>query len=145
VPDVVCAAGGIPWRRAADGSVEVLVVHRPRYDDWTFPKGKLDPGEGWEQAAVREVFEESRLVTVLGLELPSIDYRDRHGRPKRVRYWAMAVAADAGFEPGDEVDERRWVPLADVASLLTYERDAVPLAALAGALSDPDPSSPSRA
>jgi 8-oxo-dGTP pyrophosphatase MutT (NUDIX family) len=139
--DVVRAAGGIPWRRTATGELEVLVVHRPRYGDWTFPKGKLDPGEGWEQAAVREVFEEARLVTLLGAELPAIEYHDRHGRPKRVRYWAMVVAADAGFEPGDEVDERRWLPIAEADRLLTYERDRVPLSSLADAVPVPTPSS----
>ena len=118
----VRAAGGVPWRRT-DGGLEVLVIHRSRYDDWSFPKGKLDPGETWEQAAVREVWEETGLVTVLGDELGSTEYRDRHGREKQVRYWSMAVAADAGFEPGDEVSERRWVGAADSASLLTYDRD----------------------
>jgi 8-oxo-dGTP diphosphatase len=118
----VRAAGGVPWRRGAAG-LEVLVIHRSRYDDWSFPKGKLDPGESWEQAAVREVWEETGLVTVLGDELGSTAYRDRHGRQKHVRYWSMAVAADAGFTPGDEVGERRWVPSGEAEELLTYERD----------------------
>ena len=118
----VRAAGGVPWRREAAG-LEVLVIHRSRYDDWSFPKGKLDPGETWEQAAVREVWEETGLVTVLGDELGSTAYRDRHGRQKHVRYWSMAVAADAGFTPGDEVGERRWVPARDAEAMLTYERD----------------------
>ncbi|MFP5576622.1 MAG: NUDIX hydrolase [Acidimicrobiia bacterium] len=118
----VRAAGGVPWRRGAAG-LEVLVIHRSRYDDWSFPKGKLDPGESWEQAAVREVWEETGLVTVLGDELGRTTYHDRHGRRKHVRYWSMAVAADAGFTPGDEVGERRWVPAGDAEELLTYERD----------------------
>lgn len=121
-PVQVRAAGGIPWRRVADG-IEVLVIHRPAYDDWTFPKGKLDPGEAWEQAAVREVWEETGLVTVLGDEIGGTRYRDRHGRDKQVRYWSMTVAADAGFEPGDEVDERRWVRPEAAAPMLSYERD----------------------
>jgi 8-oxo-dGTP pyrophosphatase MutT (NUDIX family) len=119
----VRAAGGVPWRRAPSGEVEVLVVHRQRYDDWSFPKGKLDPGETWEQAAVREVWEEAAVVPVLGPELAETRYRDRHGRPKRVRYWAMPVAADAGFTPGDEVGERRWVAVDDAAGLLSYDLD----------------------
>ena len=118
----VRAAGGIPWRRGEDG-VQVLAIHRARYDDWTFPKGKLDPGETWEQAAVREVWEETAIVAVLGEEIDGATYEDRHGRAKRVRYWSMPVAADAGFTPGDEVDERRWVRPAGAAELVTYERD----------------------
>jgi 8-oxo-dGTP diphosphatase len=121
--EVVRAAGGVPWRRSDDGSVEVLVIHRGRYDDWTFPKGKLDPGETWEQAAVREVWEETGFVVVLGPELDPVEYRDRFGRPKVVRYWLMAVAADSGFAPGEEVAERRWVELSRAGSLLTYPRD----------------------
>lgn len=128
--DVVRAAGGVPWRRREDGALEVLVIHRPRYDDWTFPKGKLDPGETWEQAAVREVWEETGIVAVLGAEAASAEYRDRHGMPKRVRYWAMTVAADAGFEPGDEVDVRRWVGPEDATRMLTYDRDRDVLSAV---------------
>lgn len=118
----VRAAGGVPCRGTGN-DLEVLVIHRPRYDDWTFPKGKLDPGETWEQAAVREVWEETGLVAVLGAELPGTTYRDRHGHPKRVRYWSMPVAVDTGFSPGDEVGERRWVQPAEAARLLSYERD----------------------
>ena len=119
----VRAAGGVPWRRR-DGRVRLLVVHRPRYDDWSFPKGKLDPGEGWEQAAVREVFEETGIVGVLGTELSSTTYADRKGRTKLVRYWEMAVAADVGHDGDDEVDERRWVSADEARKLLSYERDA---------------------
>ena len=121
--DVVRAAGGVVWREVDDGAVEVLVVHRQRYDDWTFPKGKLDPGESWEQAAVREVFEETGVVPVLGRELAATDYVDNRGRPKRARYWAMAVAADTGFEADDEISAREWLRAADVPDRLTYDRD----------------------
>lgn len=120
--DEVRAAGGIPWRRTGD-ELEVLVIHRPRYDDWTFPKGKLDPGETWEQAAVRETYEETGIVVVLGPELPATEYRDRFDRRKRVRYWAMTVAVDIGLPDGDEVDERRWVGVDAASELLSYERD----------------------
>ena len=109
--DVVRAAGGLVWR-GAGSEVEVVLIHRDRYDDWTFPKGKLDPGETWEQAAVREVFEETGIVPVLGPELSGTRYPDRSGRPKVVRYWAMRVAADVGFEPNVEISAVRWVPLA---------------------------------
>ena len=133
-PDLVRAAGGIPWRRTAASGLEVLVVHRPRYDDWSFPKGKLDPGESWEQAAVREVWEEAGILAVLGAELAGTRYRDRHGRAKQVRYWAMEVTDDTGFEPGDEVDERRWATPGEAASLLTYPRDRDLLGGLRGLL-----------
>ena len=117
------AAGGVVWRRRAGGGVEVLLVHRPRYDDWSLPKGKLDDGEAHDAAALREVAEETGLRCRLGSELASVRYLDRHGREKRVRYWAMEPV-DGSFEPNDEVDEVRWVPLQDLAGLITYERDA---------------------
>ena len=129
----VRAAGGVPWRRDGD-ALEVLVIHRPRYGDWTFPKGKLDPGETWEQAAVREVWEETAIVAVLGVEIAGTEYRDRHGCAKHVRYWSMPVAADAGFEPNDEVDERRWVSAAAAAGLLTYDHDRTVLTDLVALL-----------
>ena len=119
---VVRAAGGVVWRTSPKGR-EVVLVHRDRYDDWTFPKGKLDPGESWEQAAVREVFEETGIVPVLGRELAATEYVDSKGRPKRARYWAMAVAADTGFSPDDEITARVWVDVEQVAARLTYDRD----------------------
>lgn len=123
VDGVVRAAGGIVWRRTPSGSVEVLVVHRDRYDDWTFPKGKLDPGETWEQAAVREVHEETGVVPLLGDEVGATDYFDARGRPKQARYWAMTVGEDTGFTPDEEITARAWVPVGEVAGRLTYERD----------------------
>lgn len=98
-------------------------MHRARYDDWSFPKGKLDPGETWEQAAIREVFEETAVVGVLGAELAGSSYIDNQGRPKRVRYWAMAVATVRPFEPDDEVDALEWLGLEQAADQLTYRRD----------------------
>lgn len=120
------AAGGVVWRPSSqdDAGLEVLVVHRDRYDDWSFPKGKLDPGESWEQAAVREVFEETGVVGVLGEELATTDYVDHRGRTKRARYWSMQVAADVGFTADDEISRRRWLPVGEVAETLTYPRDA---------------------
>jgi 8-oxo-dGTP diphosphatase len=107
---------------------QVAVVHRPRYDDWSLPKGKLDPGETFEQAALREVEEETGLRCELVRELRSVEYEVR-GRPKLVRYWLMSVASDPGFVPNDEVDELRWLSPEDAASLLTYDRDEEVLAA----------------
>jgi 8-oxo-dGTP diphosphatase len=81
----VRAAGGAIWRRSPAGDLEVVLVHRPQYDDWSLPKGKVDPGESDEQAAAREIQEETGIVPRLGPELPSTRYRDRFGRPKLVR------------------------------------------------------------
>ena len=111
------AAGGVVVR---DG--QVALVHRPRYDDWTLPKGKLDDGETFEDAALREVWEETGLRCRLEHELPSTTYTVRE-RPKIVRYWLMSVESDPGFEPNDEVDELRWLSPADAAAVLTYDRD----------------------
>ena len=122
------AAGGVIVRDAPEGTggeggTEVCLVHRPRYDDWTFPKGKLDPGESFETAALREVEEETGLICTLESELPSTEYRDNKDRDKIVRYWQMEVDEDPGFVPNNEVDELRWLPMAEAAELLTYERD----------------------
>jgi 8-oxo-dGTP pyrophosphatase MutT (NUDIX family) len=119
----VKAAGGLVWRPAADGGVEVAVVHRPRYDDWSFPKGKLDPGEGWEAAALREVREEIGLECSLGRELSPVAYADRKGRSKAVRYWLMEPRGGA-FAPNEEVDEVRWLAPDAAAGLLSYPHDA---------------------
>ena len=97
-------------------------MHRPRYDDWSLPKGKLDSGEGWQEGALREVEEETGMRCELGEELKSISYIDRRGRRKLVRYWRM-TAVDGEFVPGDEVDEVRWLPPADAAGLADYEHD----------------------
>jgi 8-oxo-dGTP diphosphatase len=102
----------------------VALVHRPRYDDWTLPKGKLDAGESFEDAALREVEEETGLRARIVRELPSSEYRDAKGRPKLVRYWLMEVEHDPGFVPNDEVDELRWVPADEAPALLTYARDS---------------------
>jgi 8-oxo-dGTP diphosphatase len=100
----------------------VLLVHRPKYDDWSFPKGKAERGESDEDCALREVEEETGFRCELERELPSTRYRDSRGRPKVVRYWTMRVVAGA-FEPHDEVDAIRWLPAGDAAELLTWPRD----------------------
>jgi len=98
------------------------VVHRPRYDDWSLPKGKLDAGESFEEAALREVEEETGMRCRLGRELGETRYRDRKDRPKVVRYWAMD-GAEGDFQPNDEVDELRWVPVDEAKAMLSYDFD----------------------
>ncbi len=117
MPKEVNAAGGVVRRGGS-----VCLVHRPRYDDWTLPKGKLDRGESFEDAALREVREETGFACALGRELPSSEYRDNKDRPKLVRYWLMEVEGGE-FEPNDEVDEIRWATPAEAHELLTYDRD----------------------
>lgn len=125
---LVRAAGGIVCRpgRAA---LRVAIVHRPGYDDWTFPKGKLDDGESLEDAALREVEEETgyrcRLIRPLGCT----SYVDRRGRDKVACYWLMEVVAGR-FHTSSEVDELRWVTLDDALALLSYSRDRALLRSL---------------
>ena len=125
---VVRAAGGVVVR-GTGAAASVLLVHRPAYDDWTFPKGKAEPGETDEACAVREVEEETGLVCALAGELPSTFYTDAQGRAKVVRYWLMrVVSGELSFD--HEVDTARWVSSTDAATMLTYERDVELLQAL---------------
>jgi phosphohistidine phosphatase SixA/8-oxo-dGTP pyrophosphatase MutT (NUDIX family) len=121
VSQPVRAAGGIVLR--GDGpDRSVALVHRPRYDDWSFPKGKLDDGEDEAMAALREVEEETGLRCRLGPSVGAVTYRDRRGRAKVVRYFRMD--ADGGrFTPNHEVDDLRWVPIEDAVRLLSYAHD----------------------
>jgi 8-oxo-dGTP diphosphatase len=119
---LVRAAGGIVWRYGEGGVVEIVLVHRPAYDDWSFPKGKLHQGETEAEAAAREVQEETGLRCRLGREVGTSAYRDPKGRPKTVRYWEMTPIGGT-LGPASEIDEARWVPLAEARAALTYEHD----------------------
>lgn len=132
-PTTVRAAGGVVRRQAEPGRTEVLVVHRPRYDDWSFPKGKLDHGEGWEDAALREVEEETGLRCRLLEPVGETRYRDNKGRSKVVRYWLMEPAGGdggTGFTANREVDALRWCTPPAALELLTYEHDRALVARL---------------
>lgn len=130
----VRAGGGVIWRHGTHG-VEVLIVHRPRYDDWTLPKGKAEPGEDDVVTALREVAEETGLECELGPELPPTHYVDHNGRTKVVHYWAMTAKDKAAeFTPNREVDQVDWLPVSEALGRLTYERDRPVLAALPDAL-----------
>jgi 8-oxo-dGTP diphosphatase len=126
---VVRAAGGIVLRRAPGGEGwQVLLVHRPRYDDWSLPKGKADPGESDEETALREVEEETGLRCTLGARAGRTRYRDSKGRDKIVHYWLMepesgAATADGTFVPNDEVDEVRWCGVTDAVAMISYAHD----------------------
>lgn len=123
--DEIQAAGGVVLRRQKDEPVEVALIHRPSYNDWTLPKGKLEPGETHEDAALREVEEETGLACTLGDLAGEVRYRDRKGRPKVVLYWLMEPVGptDGRFIPNNEVDRLRWMPLEDAGPALTYEHD----------------------
>jgi 8-oxo-dGTP pyrophosphatase MutT (NUDIX family) len=129
---VIEAAGGVVLRDGPAGP-EVLVVHRVRYDDWSLPKGKLDPGETAEQGAVREVEEETGVRAAIGPELPTMRY-EVAGEPKRVRWFRMtAVAGDPRERPADrEVDAARWWPVAEALVRLSYPHDRRLLAEVVG-------------
>jgi 8-oxo-dGTP diphosphatase len=125
--NTVRAAGGVVWRTNGE-DVEIILVHRPKYDDWSLPKGKLDPGETWEEAAVREVREETGLEVELGPFIDQVEYAE-HGsnanrprRPKVVRFWAMR-AVGGTFTPHREVDAVRWLSPHDAIQLLTHTLD----------------------
>ncbi|RBY82239.1 NUDIX hydrolase [Blastococcus sp. TF02A-26] len=126
---VVAAAGGVVWRRTPGGGIETAVVHRPRYDDWSLPKGKHDPGEALVETAVREVAEETGLSVVVGRRSLRTQYAVEGGT-KRVDYWLME-AVGGRFEPGDETDELRWLSVDAAAGLVTHDHDRAVLADLA--------------
>jgi len=118
---VILGGGGLVTRHS-DGELEVLMVHRPKHDDWSLPAGKLDPGETLAECALREVHEESGYVCELGRELDMVEYADRRGRTRQVHYWEMD-AISGSFNPTLEVDAIAWVPLVESLNYFTNERD----------------------
>ena len=143
-PPPVLAAGALTWRDKGEG-VQVLLVHRPRYDDWSIPKGKLDKGETFPAAAVREVAEETGYRVRLQRPLPASVYLLPDGRTKIVQYWTARVRAKIAPGPANrrEIDEMRWVPLDEAEALVARQGDQVPLAALRRDPADlPDPAEP---
>ena len=120
--DVIHAAGGIVVRRTEGEEPSVAVVWRELRGDWTFPKGKLDPGETYEQAACREVEEETGITCRAARFIGTTEYLHRKGRPKVVAYFLMSEVAGV-FTPNDEVDELRWCTVLEAERLLTWDRD----------------------
>jgi 8-oxo-dGTP diphosphatase len=120
-PDIK-AAGGVVLRRDDDRKIRVTVIHRPKYMDWSLPKGKLEPKESWKEAALREVEEETGYRCEANVELPPVSYLDRKGRRKLVRYWLMEPLKGK-FRPHGEVDELRWTTRREADELLTYDHD----------------------
>ena len=115
------AAGGLLWRREA-GAVEVLIVHRPHRQDWSFAKGGIEPGETELEAACREVLEETGYAADVGPDLGLVHYLDHRGRSKQVRWWAMTVRSGEATV-NDEVDELIWLPLEAAHQRLSYDTD----------------------
>jgi 8-oxo-dGTP pyrophosphatase MutT (NUDIX family) len=127
---LVLAAGGVISRVNWRGQREVLLVYRSTQDDWTFPKGKVEPGETLEQCALREVLEETSLSCSLGYQLPSVSYVDRKGRAKLVRYWTMEVVGGKAAAC-NEVERVCWLSINSASLRLTYTRDRALLSAFA--------------
>jgi len=120
--DIIRAAGGIVIRFVAGARVEIACIYREARGDWTFPKGKLDRGETFEEAALREVWEETGMTCYVERFVGTTNYTHRKGKPKIVAYYLMSVH-EGEFEPNAEVDELRWLPLDQVRDYLTWERD----------------------
>jgi 8-oxo-dGTP diphosphatase len=127
---IVVAAGALLWRRE-NGVLKVLLIHRDRYDDWSWPKGKLDKGEAISEAAVREIKEETGLTVSLGVKLYELEYKLDNGNRKVVHYWAAHVTdkalAQQNFVPDEEVAELEWLTVPEAKKRLTYKHDIDPL------------------
>ena len=121
--EVVRAAGGVVYREGVRGGMEIAIIHRPSYDDWSLPKGKLKGEERLEAAALREVEEETAMQCLIARCLGTVSYVDRRGRDKTVWYWLMRVVHLGEFVATTEVDVLRWVNLDEASRVLTYDHD----------------------
>jgi len=119
---MILAAGGVVWRKNKDKKIEIAIIHRPKYNDWSFPKGKVELGESLISCAHREIMEETNIKTQLGVYLGQVEYKTVDGQ-KQVSYWSAKVLDEAPFQPNSEVDEIQWVPSNKVKELLTLKSD----------------------
>ncbi|MEI6870058.1 MAG: NUDIX hydrolase, partial [Actinomycetota bacterium] len=120
---MIRAAGALLWRETADRNIEIALIHRPKYGDWTLPKGKIEEGETALQCAYRELLEETGIKASFTRQLGSVDYVE-NGQPKRVIFWAAHCGLDAStFVANEEVDQLRWLTLEDALELATYPTD----------------------
>jgi len=118
---VVEAAGGILWKETSSGK-KIAIIHRERYDDWTLPKGKREPGESWQDTALREVWEETGCQAILGDFIGSTSYTiNGHSTPKVVLFWQMTIRKNCEFSPNDEVDQIKWLSPKKAIKQLTYK------------------------
>ena len=120
--EAISAAGAVVWRKHKDNFTEVAIIHRPKYDDWSFPKGKLEIGESLIACAHREVLEETNLQTEFGPHLGQVEYFTPDGL-KKVTYWSAKVIAEKPFRTNTEVDQLKWIPITKVIEVLTNETD----------------------
>ena len=122
---IVRSAGGIVARKTENNRLQLLLIHRAKQNDWSFPKGRLELAETAEMAALREVLEETGCQCSLDRELPTLRYIDRHGHPKEVRYWLMTVVNEGPFTPNPEIDQIKWLTFLESFETLSYKMDRV--------------------
>ena len=118
----ILAAGAVLWRKSEKKKIEVLIIHRPKYDDWTFPKGKAEIGEPLIACAYREVLEETNIETAFGPYLGEVEYLTNDGK-KKVSFWSAKVVKEKEFKPNAEVDQLKWVEVTKVKEMLTLDTD----------------------